>query len=220
MNNPRPDELWLDPLLSRHLTRVSAPDDLWRRIQDSPSAVPASPRRAIPAPVYRWVLTTAVLVIAVAWGILLRSEQRLLTAREVALQALEREPEDLDFRSSTGSEIRTWVKARTGLEIPLPSHAAENVRLAGACAVPGGSPSIEVAYRIAGRKAALVVSKAAHHDAGDKHRFLHCESVGSARVSSWTMRGQLYTLAYQNHGELRDECLLCHNGSDPMVLRN
>jgi len=78
-----------------------------------------------------------------------------------------------------------------------------------------------VAYRVSGHNAALLVSKADPAISGDgRHRFLKCESTGGTRVSSWVMRGQLYTLAYAAPGDLRDECLLCHNGTVSMTAAN
>jgi hypothetical protein len=201
--------LWLEPVLERHLVQVAAPEALWHRIQN-PGTRKAEGRRSK----MLLVPVAAALAVVAAWTWLPRHSWGTLSDRELAVQALNREPEDLDLRSDTVTEIRTWVKSRTGLDLPLPARTADTVRLTGVCAVKGGVPAVEVSYRVKGRHAALLVSKAgpAALGAAGNHRFLKCESIGGTRVSSWTMRGQLYTLAYSAHGDAREECLLCHNG--------
>lgn len=192
MHNPHPYDLWLEPVLDRHLGRVNAPPELWGRVRNA-AAQPAKKS----ANVRLRLLTAAALAAAALWGFLPR---RTVT----------------EFRSDTATEIRAWVKMRTGLDVPLPNRPSPAVQLTGACEVGRDTPAIEVAvsYRVRGHPASLHVSKLnVAPDAppeGGKHRFLKCESVGGERVSSWTMRGQLYTLAYAAPGESRDECLLCH----------
>jgi hypothetical protein len=128
----------------------------------------------------------------------------------LALAALQQDPQDLEMRSGTAGEIRTWVKRKTGLDLPLPESAPECIRMSGACSVKGARPMVEVAYRMNGRKAVMLVSKAAGLPDDTRHRFLKSESVSGARVSSWVMRGQLYTLAFAGGGDAREECRLCH----------
>jgi hypothetical protein len=200
VREPYPEETWLAPGLVRNLEPVSAPDELWRRIQHPRVVRVQKPAAWLPVAV-----VPVVILIALVWGFL---PHRTLSARALAIQALDRGPENLELQSETSSDIRAWVKTRTGLELPLPSETSRMVRLKGVCAVKGG---VQVAYRVSGHNAALVVSKASQEMNGDgKHRFVKCESSGSTRVSSWIMRGQLYTLAYSAPGNLRDECLLCH----------
>jgi hypothetical protein len=194
-------DLWLDPVMERHLGQVSAPDGLWDAIQRPPA-------RTIPrsrAPRHLLVTLAAASLAAALWGFLPRHS-------------------DTELRSNTATEIRAWVQSKTGLDIPFPVTTSQAVRLTGVCAVRGGTPSVEVSYRVSGRAASLLVSKANASNAGPsfdaKHRFLKCESLGVKRVSSWVMRGQLYTLAYAATGEARDECLLCHSGAPPLTLSN
>jgi hypothetical protein len=206
--------IWLEPVLERHLVQVSAPDALWHRIQH-PRPVETQASR----PKILLVLTAAAVVAAAVWSVFPRRADNAVSGQAAAVEALTRQPEDLDFRSDTVSEIRVWVKARTGLDLPLPDGTARAVRLTGVCAVKGGTPAVEVSYRVRGHNAALVVSKArSAESAGDaKHHLLKCESVAGTRVSSWTMRGQLYTLAFAVHGDARDECLLCHSGAEQLT---
>lgn len=215
MNQSHTGQLWLEPVLERHLVEVSAPDELWNRVRN-----PIASQPVLVARTPLLALAAAVMLMAGAvWTLLpLRSHQASREA--LAIEALARNPEDLDLRSETVPEIRAWVKSRTGLDLPLPARTAKAVRLAGACAVNLGTAGVEVSYRVSGRNAVLLVSKATAAEAQEKHRFLKCESIGNRRVSSWTMRGQLYTLAVAAIGDARDECLLCHAGAQQLTLSN
>jgi hypothetical protein len=209
----------LDPVLSRHLGEVRAPADLWDRIQH-PGMKPS--RSPVRTPLY--VLVAVMLAAAAAWSLLPRLSGSP-SAQELALQALARSPEDLEFRADEVNEIRDWVKSRTSLDIPLPERTPEGIRLTGACAVKNGSHGVEVAYCVRGHNAALLVSKASPAIGGDRtHRFLRCEAVGGRRISSWIMRGQLYTLAYavghDVRGDVGEECLLCHSGVQHLTFLN
>jgi hypothetical protein len=210
VREPYSDETWLRPVLARNLGQVSAPDELWRRI-GNPRATEV--RRHSFRPVT--LLAVVTVAAAIVWGFLPR---RPASPQKLAVEALERETENLELQSDTSSEIRAWVKSRTGLDLPLPSETSRMVRLRGVCAVKGG---VEVAYRVRGHNAALLVSKASPAMTGDgRHRFLKCESAAGTRVSSWIMRGQLYTLAYSAPGDGRDECLLCHAVVGPLTAVN
>jgi hypothetical protein len=174
----------------------------------------------MPATSTRWVPVAAVALMACAAWVLRARHTTDLTS--VALQTLTREVRDLDFRTDEVDGIRGWVLRRTGLEIPLPERTARGVRLTGVCAVKGGGvPGVAVAFCVRGRNAALVVSKASSDAPGGmKHRFLKSVQTGGARVSSWTMHGQLYTLAYAAAADARDECLLCHSEAQHLALAN
>jgi len=216
---------WLEPVLERNLGQVAAPCGLWEKVVS---------RRPVPVrkkPV-GWTLVPLLagfsLVAAAVWFVVPRHSSDALTEQARAIRALSLEPDDLELRSDTVTEIRDWVKVKTGLDIPLPARTSDTVWLTGVCAVKGGTPAVEVAYRVNGRNAALLVSKVhaegTHGEGGlppdGRHRFLKCESVGGKRVSSWTMRGQQYTLAYAAHGDTRDECFLCHDGVQHLAISN
>ena len=224
---------WLESLLKTELGEATAPDGLWERIQSqrlfSESALSRSeiagciPRRT---PRSDWtplvVLAGAVLLAAAVWSVVLGRTTTDPTS--LALEALGRAPENLDLRAHTVAEIRRWTRSNTGLDIPLPAATSRIIELTGACALKCDRPAVEVAYRVGLRHAALVVSKAASNVPTDgRHRFLKCEVVRGTRVSSWTMRGQLYTLAYAGAGDIRmgtlkDECLLCHDTGEKPAL--
>jgi len=208
---PYQSETWLTPVLSRDLRQVAAPDDLWRKMQQPRVA---RVRKQIGLRTTDLMLVCTLLAMAV-WGIFPR---RALSPQSLAIAALNRGPEDLDLQSDTVSEIRAWVKTRTGLDLPLPAETSQMVRLKGVCAVKGG---FEVSYRVSGHNAALLVSKASSAMPADtRHRFLKCESTAGTRVSSWIMHGQLYTLAYASPGDSRDECQLCHAVVGPLTAVN
>lgn len=172
--------------LEQHLGPVHAPDELWDRI--------ANPRAR------KTRRSRVPLVLAAAAAIL------------AATVVLSRGSDELELRSNAAGEIRSWVKDRTGLDIPFPNATPPDVWLAGVCEVKGGSPTVKVSYRVRGRNAELLVSKAAEDSGEGPHQALKCESIGRNRVSSWTMRGQHYTLAFAAASDARDECRLCHNG--------
>lgn len=206
----------LDLILERHLGPVSAPNGLWDVVQHPPT-----PRRRRQIPGSMVALAAVLPIVAVC--LLPRHGNAPLSRQALAIEALSREPEDLELRSDTVTEIRTWVKSKTGLDIPLPAATSEGVRMTGVCALKGGALTVEVAYRVSGHNAALLVSKASVMSSGERtHRFLKCESVGGTRVSSWTMHGQLYTLAYAANSNAaaaggKEECLLCHSGGEPHI---
>jgi hypothetical protein len=210
-------DMWLEPVMERHLTPVAAPDELWRRVRNPAVARPR---------VRRWnpvvILEAVALLAALVYTPFFVYRNRTVSREALAVAALHRGAQDLELRSSTVGEIRDWVKARTGLDIPLPESAPECVRMSGACSVKGGGAMVEVAYRMNGRNAVMLVSRAPEAALPDdaRHRFLKSQSIGGTRVSSWVMRGQLYTLAFAGVGDARDECRLCHDGGQAVMLVN
>jgi hypothetical protein len=115
---------------------------------------------------------------------------------------------DTRFRSDKPVLVRDWVKSRTGLDVPLPVKTATSVRVTGA-SVKG--PGAEIAFRVENHDATLLVSKAADYGDG-KHRFL--------TTSSWTMHGQLYTIACADGVDPRVACVLCHTGAERLTAFN
>jgi hypothetical protein len=178
----------LEPVLARHLGPVAAPDELWDRIQNPPVPRSRSSNSSL-----AWALVAALLVGAGMWGF--------------------RPRPNVEFRSDNGPKIRAWVKASTGLDIPLPAETAPSVRLSGASEAQG---TAEVAFQIGGHDATLRVSKVSLAVPDGRHRFLSSESRNGVTISSWTMRGQLYTAMCTNPGGFRVACVLCHAGATPL----
>ncbi len=196
MHKSHIDHGWLDPVLARHLCRVAAPAGLSTEIQTL-KPVSIGRKHSLRLGMARLSIACTMLILAAGGIIHLRDGNK-----------------GPDLHSDRPMEIRAWVKARTGIDLPLPDEPSPQVRLMSACAVKGGSPVIEVAYRVKGRNATLRVAKALSTDPiTAKHQFLKCEEIGGERVSTWVMRGQRYSLIYASLGDSRDECLLCHTGS-------
>ena len=61
------DGTWLDPLLERHLGRVTAPAELWDRIETPLVANAGNVARRL-----AWVLAGAMVLVAIVWGFHLR----------------------------------------------------------------------------------------------------------------------------------------------------
>jgi len=202
--------------LKRHLAPVKAPDELWDRVRSGK----ASHRKPRPAAMtWRWaaaaVAAVAVIAGATVWL------NRPLSNEELAVRALNHGAEQMEFRSGNLAELRTWVKTATGLDIPLTGRTAPSVRLIGAHVVKAGvirkgSPAVEISYRVGDSDAALVISKATLQGDG-RHAFVKSGSYHGANFQSWTMRGQMYTIASSN---ARVGCMLCHSTGTPRPLEN
>lgn len=122
------------------------------------------PVRVFPA----WKLAFASLaVIAAAWAIYPRTS----------------------IESESAAQIREWVKARTGLDVPL--APAASVRMCGARVF--GS-SVEIRFRVADRETTVQIAKADH--LSRSHEF---------NGSSFVWHGQSYTASDEAAA-----CLLCH----------
>ena len=164
----------LESVLTRHLGRAAAPPELTLPLRTEARHVTASW-----TPI--WATVAAVLVVATAWG--LRSGSRL------------------EFRSADPVRISEWVKAQTGLDVPLRADPPASIRLVGAHAAASAA---EVDYQIDGRDASLTVSPAPAGTGakGSRH---------APGVSSWVAGGQVYTLACALPEDSRLACLLCHS---------
>jgi len=108
-----------------------------------------------------------------------------------------------EMRSGDAARIREWVQLHTGLNVPLEASTA--LRLVGAKGTEGRA---EIACRVGDRDVKLVVSRAR---AGVVEASAHQTYKGGKAVS-WTMRGQLYTLACATPEDLQVACMLCHAG--------
>ncbi|HTS47482.1 MAG TPA: hypothetical protein VMH05_06035 [Bryobacteraceae bacterium] len=168
MVKPETHKQWIEEELERSLRRVSAPEELWDRVQ-SPQQARARLRTRFMA----WAAVPMLMFVAV-WGTHSRNNPAI------------------QLHSSDPAEIRSWVKANTGLDVPL--HAGN---LAGAKVV--SSHTAEIAYRVAGRDVSLVVS-----DARPSAR-------RNGRSVSWMSGGQTYLLACAEPQDFK-ACVMCHVG--------
>jgi hypothetical protein len=167
MLNPKTRKHWLEDELEQSLRRVSAPEELWDRVQ-SPQQAPTRVRTRFMA----WASVPVVMFVAL-WG----SHSRNNPA--------------IQFRSSDPVEIQAWVRANTGLDVPLHGGYLAGAKLA-------STGTAEIAYRIAGHDATLRVSNAP-------------ASARRNRTVSWTSAGQNYQLACAEPQDFK-ACVMCHVG--------
>jgi len=205
-----------EPELSRHLGPVKAPEELWDRVQHHvQQGDRAGERTRTPAwgKSWIWVAAVAATVTGLAIGVsIVRS--RNLSLEELAVAALGRSPDHLKFRSTEAPAVRAWIKSGTGLDVPMPSTLSPAVHLVGATVVSSKVPTAAVSYRVGDMDVTLAISKA-DPAADSKHTFVRSGSYHGANFTTWSMRGQMYTVAA---ADARVGCLLCHNGGAPARL--
>ncbi len=206
---------WNDPELKRHLGPVKAPDELWDRVHGAQGSASVHVWKPRGSGVWQWAAAAAATVAVVA-GITVW-QNRELSGEERAVRALSRAPEQLQFRTADLVELRTWVKSGTGMDLPLPVRTASAVQLVGAYVNRKGSaPTAEISYRVGGVDATLVVSRIPMVGDG-RHQFVKSGSFHGSSFQSWTMRGQMYTIA---SADARAGCLLCHSTGAPRIIVN
>jgi hypothetical protein len=207
---------WHEPELHRHLGPVQAPDELWDRVHGSSALLrtPAPFRTPIWKRTWTWAAAAAA-VAGLAVGVRI-IQSRNLSLEELAVAALGRGPDQLQFRSGEAASMRAWIKSGTGLDVPMPSELSPAVHLVGATLVSAKVPTVQVSYRVGDVEVALAVSKA-DPAANDIHTFVRSGSSHGAKFVTWSMRGQMYTVAA---ADARVGCLLCHSTGAPQVVVN
>ncbi len=105
-----------------------------------------------------------------------------------------------------------------GIDIPLPPKHSDVIRISGASVNHEGPRMAQVSYEVGQFRAALLVTK---DPSGvtryPKHDFQGSNSLEAAQVTSSSLKGQAYTLAWTAPGEFRTACLLCHDQEPPLV---
>jgi hypothetical protein len=109
--------------------------------------------------------------------------------------------QQIAFHCQNPAQLRAWVKANTGFDVPLRAALPPSIQLIGARAAEG---RVEVAYRAGNSDAVLLVSRADSGVANVPH------SRVNGKLSSWVMAGQRFTLACDNPADLQLACKLCH----------
>jgi hypothetical protein len=183
--------------LRQALHGVTAPPQLWDRIQAAQVSKPA--RRNRP---FVWATAAAVALSAVALSTVHR--QTNMGDEAFALRALSSASQRIAFHCQNPAQLRAWVRANTGLDLPLQEPLSPSVQLVGAQTIGNGTGGVEVAYRAGNRDAILLVSKADADSATVPH------SRVSGNISSWVMSGQRFTLASNDPTDLQLACKLCH----------
>jgi hypothetical protein len=186
------DRAWLESELQRGLCKVSAPPQLWDRVQQAQSDSAGPQRKARQALV--WAVAAAALLIGIGLA---------RVSASIGGVRLERDSQTAALRCQNPAQLRAWVRARTGLNLPLRAESSPSIQLIGAQTMDG-SGGVEVAYRAGNHDAMLLVSKADTGAGNIPH------SRVSGNVSSWVMDGQKYTLACNDPAGLLLACKLCH----------
>jgi len=166
--------------LRRHLGQVEAPPELWQRVHDQSGHRAATGREWLPL-----AAVAAALVLSVAGWSMWQASAR-----------------PLEMHSASAAEVRQWVLANSGMDVPLPAKPASLVEILGASI---DRAVATISYRVGALKATLSVSKASASNSSHKATDLS---------STWTMNGQAYTLAVANPSDLRTACLLCHTAHE------
>jgi hypothetical protein len=202
-------------VLEKHLGRVEAPAGLWAQVRN-----PRPAARAATGPAWTaWAAAAATLAIAAGgwllWGVMWKPQP----VEALAVAALRGDARRLALHTEDAVEVRAWVKAHSGIDIPLPPKHSPLVQIIGANIVRAGSePVAEVSYQVGEHRAALLVAKdPSGRKSYPSHEVRGSDPFGMARVSQWSMRGQSYTLAWAAPGEFRVACLLCH-GTEPAMI--
>jgi hypothetical protein len=181
--------MWIETMLERKLDRVAAPAELWDRIDNRSLTVAARKEHVRAVEKLAWTLVAAMLLVALAWGL--------------------RPRRDLVFQSDSAAQIREWVQANAGFDVPL--LGSGQVRLTGARLMRG---NVEIACRVGDHQAKLLVSK------GNSSTRHGSEPARARSTASWGMSGRLYTLACVTPEDLKIACLLCHNSAERRIALN
>jgi hypothetical protein len=170
--------------LQRGLREVSAPPELWDRVQSSRRDLNRTEERSRKLV---WALVPTVVLATVALS-LVRPPVR-------------QDSQPIAFHCQNPAQLRAWVKANTGLDVPLRAAPAASIQLIGAQSREG---RVEIAYTAGNHDALLLVSRAGASSANEPHARV------SGNVSSWVMDGQRFTLTASDAAELQLACKLCH----------
>jgi hypothetical protein len=165
-----------------------------------------------------WATAAATILISVGgWSYWQLHRENPVSIQTMALSALKHKAGDMELRTEDATTVRQWVKAHSGIDIPLPPRHSSWVKIVGASISGSDDKIAEVSYQVGEYQAALLVAK---DKTGAKsypsHEIRPSDPLETARVSSWSMKGQSYTLAWMAPGEARVACLLCH-GAEPLA---
>jgi hypothetical protein len=204
---------WFEPELSRHIGPVKAPEELWDRVQNHEVArTPRPARMWLTSMGYAWASAAALVVVALAvtWTLRVRSQENV-SNEELAVRALLRGPDGLGLHSGQASEIRAWIKAGTGIDLPEQMRSSGMIQLYGASMIRKDAPTAEISYRVGDMDVALVVSKMSSGQ-DVRHSVLAIGADQGVKYQSWEMHGQRYTVAAANSAVA---CFLCHANGPP-----
>ncbi len=184
----------LERELRQGLRSVTAPPELWDRVQAAQFTKPPRTNRPLV-----WALAASVALIAVGLSAIHR--QGAVDDETFALRALASDSQRIAFHCQNPAQLRAWVRAQTGLDVPLRTSPPASIQLIGARNLGAGA---EIAYRAGDHAGVLLISRAGAGSADVPHDRV------SGSVSSWVMDGQRYTLASNDSADLQLACKLCH----------
>lgn len=182
-----------------------------------------------------WMAVAALLVVAVATGLLLQLRQpsvRLRLAQD-SPGMLERAALTLhtgkytsepvvNLASSSLSDTQQWVRRTAGLQIqtdipPTPMNCCRDVNLRQACKTSvEGCTTAALRYEVDGHPVTLVMAEARRVPDAPEPSLWHKEVVfrpadaDGLKTLSWTEGGQTYTLVSDLPEYGQKACLLCH----------
>jgi hypothetical protein len=185
MNRPGMNQQSLEPELERALHGVAAPPELWERVLAAQARQPSRSNRRLV-----WALAATVVLAAVALSMLPARRETIAGNSQL-----------IAFHCQNPAQLRAWVKANMGFDVPVRASLPASIQLIGARSVEGRA---EIAYRAGNRDAVLLVSRADVGSANVPH------SRARGKVSSWVMDGQRFTLACNDPADFQLACKLCH----------
>jgi hypothetical protein len=160
---------WIEPALAWHLDPVSAPEELWERVRN-PRVI--RKRKGVHRSVNAARVGACATILLIVW---------LFVGHR-------------GLKSNDPGEIRGWVQAKSGIDVPLRARPA-GVQLTGARISKG---TVEIAYKVGNRDGRLFV--------GGKH------TSSNPRVFTWSKHGNTYMLECATPDDLKVACNLCHIG--------
>lgn len=200
----------LERVLTKHLASVAAPENLWGRVRGPMQA----PKHA--SAWLSWAAVAATIGVAVGGWTLWQLAQPPLSVEARAVNSLEAKASELPLHTQDAAAVRKWIKAESGIDVPLPPKHDALVQIIGARITNDQNPVAEIAYQVGEYRAALLIAKdPSGKTVYPKHEVRSSDPYQKARISSWSMRGQTYTLAWSAPGEFRVACLLCHSTTPP-----
>ncbi len=163
---------WPEPELRQSLRPVSAPPELWDRIQAHRTESPRAANRLLV-----WAMAAAVVLVAVGLSLIHRDNIVF--------------PAFAGDRCQNPAQLRAWVRAKTGLDLPLRSDPSQSLELISAQTIDG-TRGVKIDYRAGNHDAVLLVSRT-DRSANSHSRF-----------------GPAFALAADNSADLQLACKLCH----------
>ena len=185
---------WLEAALADNLRPVSAPAQLWDRVEMPRTTVSTGAGFSMG---WRFALPLAVAAMLVVG---------LWTFSRASFK-------NQELRSSDPAAISAWVRDRCGFALLLSAQASSQIQLASVRFEKSGAEdrgaSTELAFRVENRPALLQIAEV---DGAPLREAAHHRLAGDARSVSWVAEGRLFTLACATPEDLRIACSLCHAG--------